>query len=145
MGDGIQAAKAGILEIADVFVVNKADRDGADETVRELRQMLALGAPPEPGRWRAPVLSLVAIRGEGLEDLMAAVARHQEWGSSSGAARRRRLLRVEGEVESIAVEELRRRHVGAAGGRALREAAERVLDGSTDPWTAAEALVPRQP
>src|SRR3954451_14800871 len=70
MGDGIQAAKAGILEIGDVFVVNKADRDGADATVRELGHMLALGESREPGDWRPPIVKTVAATGQGIDDFM---------------------------------------------------------------------------
>ena len=76
MGDGIQAAKAGILEIGDVFVVNKADRDGADATVRDLRHMISLGDRTEPGLWRPPVCKTVASRGEGLDEVMEAIDKH---------------------------------------------------------------------
>ncbi len=72
MGDGVQAAKAGILEIADVFVVNKADRDGAQSTVRDLRNMIALGGRP----WRPPVVPTVAVRDEGIGDLLKALDDH---------------------------------------------------------------------
>ena len=72
MGDGIQAAKAGILEIADVFVVNKADRDGAQATVRDLRNMLAL----VERAWRPPIVPTVAYRGEGAEDVVDALDEH---------------------------------------------------------------------
>src|SRR5947207_6050906 len=72
MGDGIQAAKAGILEIADIFVVNKADRDGADATARELGHMLALGESREPGDWRPPIVTTVAARAEGVEGVVEA-------------------------------------------------------------------------
>ena len=70
MGDGIQAAKAGILEIGDLFVVNKADREGADATVRDIRHMISLGDRTEPGLWRPPVLKTVAARGEGIDEVM---------------------------------------------------------------------------
>src|SRR6185295_13559371 len=66
MGDGIQAAKAGILEIGDLYVVNKADRDGADATVQELQHMISLGERTEPNLWRPPVLKTVAAQGEGV-------------------------------------------------------------------------------
>src|ERR1035437_4211934 len=71
MGDGIQAAKAGILEIGDIFVVNKADREGADATVRDLRHMISLGDRSEPDLWRPPVLKTVAARGDGIGEVMA--------------------------------------------------------------------------
>jgi LAO/AO transport system kinase len=87
-GDGIQAAKAGVLEVADVFVVNKFDRAGADETVRDLRRMISLG-PGEGSevagaRWRVPVQRTVAARGEGMDELMAALDAHLRWLDASG-------------------------------------------------------------
>src|SRR5205807_617981 len=68
MGDAIQAVKAGILEVADVFVVNKADRDGADATYRDIQGMIGL-APRGPGEWRPPVVRAVAAKAEGIEDI----------------------------------------------------------------------------
>lgn len=85
MGDGIQAAKAGILEIGDVFVVNKADREGASAAVRDLRHMVALSddrepsEPGQPGRWRPPVVRCVASRAEGVDDLLGALDTHHSW------------------------------------------------------------------
>jgi LAO/AO transport system kinase len=110
MGDAVQMAKAGILEVADVFVVNKADREGAGEVARELQQMLHLGAARE---WDPPVLQTSALRQEGVGELMAAVAAHREYLASSGelgAKRRARLLR---EVESLAAERFRVRAAAA--------------------------------
>src|SRR4051812_28333114 len=78
MGDGIQAAKAGILEVADVFVVNKADRDGAAETVRDLRYMLSL-AERNPDRWKPPIVKTIAAQGEGIDEVVAALAEHRDW------------------------------------------------------------------
>ena len=109
-GDAVQVAKAGILEIADVFVVNKADREGADAAVRDLEAMLRTG-PSLP--WTPPVVRVAAATGAGLDDLWDAIGRHRAWLSEDGrleAARRLRLLR---EVEALAAErdrrELRRR------------------------------------
>jgi LAO/AO transport system kinase len=110
MGDGIQAAKAGILEVADVFVVNKADRDGAHQVVRDLRGMQSLGGRhSEPGAWRAPIVSTVASRGEGIDDVRAAVTKHRAWMESSGELLRRRQHRAAVEIEAIALAEVRRR------------------------------------
>ena len=86
MGDGIQAAKAGILEIGDVYVVNKADRDGADQVRRDLRSMLALGERPE-GAWRPPIVKTVAHRGEGLDEVVEAIDKHRAWLEESGELR----------------------------------------------------------
>src|SRR5690606_20023956 len=103
MGDGVQAAKAGILEIGDVFVVNKADREGADATVRELRHMISLGDRTEPGLWRPPVLKTVADRDEGIEELMEALDKHLAWMTERGELEQRRLRRAAAEVEAIAL------------------------------------------
>ena len=84
MGDAIQAVKAGILEIADVFVVNKADRDGADATVRDIQGMIALGERG-PGQWRPQVVRTVASRGEGIDDI---VGRDRQAPRLAGRARR---------------------------------------------------------
>src|SRR4029079_15707357 len=73
MGDGIQAAKAGILEVADLFVVNKADRDGADQPLRALRNMLALGEQDARDGWRPPIIKTVAAKSEGGDDVVAAL------------------------------------------------------------------------
>ena len=87
MGDGIQAAKAGILEVGDVFGVNKADRDGAAAAARELRHMLSLGAPRRPADWRPRVVLTVAARGEGLDELLAALDEHGAWAAVQRRAR----------------------------------------------------------
>ena len=90
MGDAIQAAKAGILEVGDVYVVNKADRDGADLAVRELRNMLSLGERRQPDDWRPPIIKTVASRGEGIDELVEAVEKHQGWLGETGELQRRR-------------------------------------------------------
>ena len=142
MGDGIQAAKAGILEVADVFVVNKADRDGADQVVRHLRGMQGLGGRHcEPGAWRAPIVRTVASRGEGVDDVRAAVAEHRRWMAAGGELERRRRHRVEVEIEAIALAEVRHRLVARLGPDAVTAAAADVVAGRTDPYRAAQALV----
>ncbi len=113
MGDGVQAAKAGILEIGDLFVVNKADRDGADSTMRELRHMITLGAGPRSGSsddpWAPPVLKTVASRGEGIGDVVDSLDSHRAWLERTGALHDRRRARAAGEVEAIAFGVLRER------------------------------------
>lgn len=141
MGDGVQAAKAGILEVGDVLVVNKADREGADATARDLRQMLSLGPARAPGEWRPPVLKAVASRGEGVEQVVGALDAHRAWLDSSGQLRRRRVRRAGAEVEAIAVAVLRSRIDDLGGATALSELAEQVVDGTTDPYCAADVLV----
>jgi LAO/AO transport system kinase len=143
-GDGIQAAKAGVLEVADVFVVNKADRAGADETVRDLRRMISLG-PGEGSevagaRWRVPVQRTVAARGEGMHELMAALDAHLRWLDGSGERERRRLARAGAEIRAIVLERVRARLDEARGAHGLSELATRVLDGELDPYQAADQL-----
>jgi LAO/AO transport system kinase len=142
MGDGIQAAKAGILEIADVFVVNKADRDGADTTARELRYMQSLGeGAKRSGGWRPPIVKTVASRGEGLVAVVEALDAHAAWMQESGELARRRLARAAAEVEAITVASLRERLGSMDGSHALQAVAERVVAGQTDPYRGADELV----
>ncbi|WP_109473805.1 methylmalonyl Co-A mutase-associated GTPase MeaB [Ornithinimicrobium cavernae] len=140
MGDGVQAAKAGILEVGDVFVVNKADRDGADSTVREIRHMISLGDRTEPGLWRPPVLKTVADRHEGLDELLEALDKHREW-MADGELHRRRVRRAGAEIEAIAVAQLRERMGVLGHGKDLETAAEQVVAGDTDPYAAADEVV----
>ncbi|HEV7192399.1 MAG TPA: methylmalonyl Co-A mutase-associated GTPase MeaB [Jatrophihabitantaceae bacterium] len=142
MGDGIQAAKAGILEIADIFVVNKADRDGADQVARDLRYMQSLGGRhSEGGAWRPPVLKTVAARGDGVDEVVAAIEKHRVWMLQHGELERRRVARAAGEIESIAMGEVRHRLAAVHGSAALDAAAKRLVAGDTDPYTAADELV----
>ncbi|WP_275462906.1 methylmalonyl Co-A mutase-associated GTPase MeaB [Streptomyces noursei] len=141
MGDGIQAAKAGILEIGDVYVVNKADRDGADATARELNHMLGLGESRAPGDWRPPIVKTVAARGEGVDEVVEALEKHRAWMEERGVLARRRLARASREVETIAVTTLRSRIGDLSGDRHLGALAERVVAGETDPYRAADELV----
>jgi len=140
MGDAIQAVKAGILEVADIFVVNKADRDGADATVHDLRAMLALQTR-EPGQWRPPVVKTVAHAGTGVEELMAAVRRHQDWLSEHGELTRRRRARAAAEIEAIALATLRARIGDLRGGAVLEALADKVVAGEQDPYRAADELL----
>ena len=138
MGDGIQAAKAGILEVADVLVVNKADRDGADRVVRDLRHGLSLGHPR--GGWEVPVLRTVASRGEGVDEVVDAVERHGAHLEATGELAARRRHRASQEVEAIALDALRAR-MGSLRGAPLDELAAQVVAGRLDPYAAADALV----
>nr|MBA2560421.1 methylmalonyl Co-A mutase-associated GTPase MeaB [Propionibacteriales bacterium] len=139
MGDGIQAAKAGILEIGDVYVVNKADREGADQVVRDLRSVLSLGAVA--GSWRAPIVKTVAQTGEGIADVVSAIAAHRQRLVDTGELTTRRTRRARDEVEAIAVTSLRRRFADLHGHADLDALATAVVAGSTDPYTAADRLV----
>ncbi|MEV5446145.1 methylmalonyl Co-A mutase-associated GTPase MeaB [Streptomyces sp. NPDC052644] len=141
MGDGIQAAKAGILEIGDVYVVNKADRDGADATARELNHMLGLGEARAPGDWRPPIVKTVAARGEGVDEVLEALEKHRAWMEEHGVLAERRRARAAHEVETIAVTALRERIGDLRGDRRLGALAERIVAGELDPYAAADELV----
>lgn len=158
-GDGIQAAKAGVLEIADVFVVNKADRDGAENTVRDLKNMLSLsrrglsakpsgvrGSPPglmsvRGRRWRQPIVRTVAAQGKGADDVLGALAKHRAWLDEHGELEVRRQARAHAEVEAIALRRLRTEMAGLRGGEAVELLTKRVADGEIDPYTAADELI----
>ena len=140
MGDGIQAAKAGILEIGDVYVINKADRDGADQVRRELRSMLALAERPE-GAWRPPIVKTVASRGEGVDDVVEEIDRHHAWLTESGQLAERRTRRARDEIEAIAVTALRARWGDVHGRSELDDLAAAVAAGESDPYAAADELL----
>ncbi len=142
MGDGIQAAKAGILEIGDLYVVNKADREGARTVRRDLRSMISLTERPD-GAWKPPVLLTTAHTGEGVAAVADALEEHRQWATSSGALHNRRLVRAKDEVETGAVTELRKRWGGVSDRARLDELAAQVVAGWTDPYTAADALLER--
>lgn len=139
MGDGIQAAKAGILEVGDLYVVNKADRDGAERLRRELRNGLALTERAEDS-WKPPILLTVAQSGEGVDEVVEALSSHREWLGESGQLAVRRARRARAEVEAVAVAALRRRwEIGDTS--ALDALAEAVAAGETDPYAAADRLL----
>ena len=140
MGDGIQAAKAGILEIGDIYVINKADRDGADQVRRELRSMLALADRPD-GSWRPEIVKTVASKGEGIDDLVGALEKHFEHLSSTGELEQRRLRRARDEIEAIAVTSLREQWRGVHENAALDELASQVVAGKSDPYAAADLVL----
>ncbi|MFI5667479.1 methylmalonyl Co-A mutase-associated GTPase MeaB [Streptomyces sp. NPDC051704] len=141
MGDGIQAAKAGILEIGDVYVVNKADRDGADATARELNHMLGLGESRGAGDWRPPIVKTVAARGQGIDELVEALEKHRAWMDERGVLAERRAARAAREVETIAVTTLRARMADVRGDAHLDALAARVAAGELDPYAAADTLL----
>jgi LAO/AO transport system kinase len=140
MGDSVQAAKAGILEIADIFVVNKSDRPGAQEAVRDLRTMIAM-ADYGPGGWKPPIVSTMAVRGEGIDDLVSRLEEHSAWLAESGERERRRLARASEEISAIAVATLRERIGALPGESQLDDLAGQVAVGKLDPYTAADELI----
>ena len=160
LGDSIQTAKAGILEIADVFVVNKSDRPGAQDVVRDLRNMLAMAGSGDGGAragvgagdggvrtgagaraWKPPIVSVTATTGEGIDELTAKLDAHKTWLGESGLRQERRVRRAREEISAIAVAEIRRKVGGLPGESRLDELAAQVADGKLDPYSAADELI----
>lgn len=139
MGDGIQAAKAGILEVGDVYVVNKADRPGADQVRGDLRSMLTMSQRPA-GAWRPPIVKSTATLGEGIDSVADEVARHLEHLRTSGELHARRTRRARAEIEALTVAALRERWGDVHGRSELDVLAEAVVAGQTDPYAASDAL-----
>ena len=136
MGDAIQAAKAGILEVADLFVVNKADKPDSQQVVRDLRNMIALGQQ-EPGGWKPPIITTVAVKGEGIDELARRLDQHWSWLTSTGELEQRRQARAREELSALAFAALR----GRLAASRLDELARRVADGTLDPFQAADELL----
>ena len=137
-GDAVQANKAGLLEIADLFVINKADRPGTDDTRRDLERMLDLTAG---AGWRPPVLAATATTGAGVAEVWKAVTDHQAHLEASGDLERRRAARAADELVRLVAVLLQER-AEAAGGPDLESLAAEVSAGRLDPWTAAERMLP---
>ncbi len=135
-GDSVQANKAGLLEVADVFVINKADRDGVLELERDLRAMMDLTTWPDA--WRPPVLRTVAVKGEGVPELLETIERHRDHLTSTGGLERRRHDRAKGELQRVLEERIRDRVMASPG---YAELAPRVAEGDVDPWTAADRIL----
>jgi LAO/AO transport system kinase len=141
MGDGIQAAKAGILEIADVLCVNKADRDGADTTMRELRHMIALGERSSSA-WEVPVVKSVASTGVGIPELLDLLDKHFAWLAETGELKARRERRAAEEISALAIAALKRR-LASQEPELLANLAKAVVEGQLDPHAAAAQWVER--
>jgi LAO/AO transport system kinase len=139
LGDDIQAIKAGVLEIADVLVVNKADRPGADETARDLAQMLGLGKLRTP--WKPPIVRTVAATGENVPQLVDALEKHRAWAAESGERDRRRRDAARTEVEDLLRDALVRRLRDRLGEDRVDAAVARVADREIDPYAAVEELL----
>jgi len=166
LGDEVQAIKAGILEIADVLVVNKADREGATNTVRALQAMLDLGAAPRSivhhgvtlsvgqhpqaaldsvPAWQPPILQTVALEGKGIAEVMDAIGRHRAHLTQSGKGETRRRARIKSELDAILRETLRRRLMDKVSPADVSQMGERVSARELDPYTAAEKLLAPRP
>ena len=158
MGDGVQVAKAGILEIGDILVVNKADRDGAPALLRELRTMVGMARYTQPGRtppgvpaqaggtaddpsWRPPIVKTVASQGEGIDELWTKIGEHRTHAQATGGWDRRRLSRARTEVSALVHGVVRRRLLGTVD--LVDSLSAQIRDGDLDPYSAADELLRR--
>jgi LAO/AO transport system kinase len=139
-GDAVQANKAGLMEIADVFVINKADRPGADATRRDLEGMLELSEIPAGG-WRPPVVATVATTGDGAAEAWRVIGAHRETTLASGALGVRRASRAREELREIVVRRLEARARATCEGADWERLAGEVAAGRTDAWTAADEML----
>lgn len=139
-GDSVQANKAGLMEIADLFVINKADRPGVDETRRDLEQMLDLSELPSDS-WRPPIIPAVGTTGEGVDEVWAAVEKHREYAESSGLLHERREFRTREELREIIVRRLEERARELCTGDRWDELTDAVVARSIDPWAAADEML----
>lgn len=138
-GDAVQANKAGLMEIADVFVINKADRAGAAETRRDLEGMLALGSHER----RPAVVETVATTGAGVAELWAAVEEHRHDLEASGELARRRAARIDEELREVVSARLLERAAALCAGEEWDRVRAAVADRTLDPWAAADRLLGR--
>ena len=139
-GDSVQANKAGLMEIADVFVINKADRKGVEETSRDLMQMLDLSDLPHD-TWRPPIVPTIGSTGQGVPELWEAVLAHRAYAESSGLLAERRAFRLREELREIVATRLGRRARQVCSGERWDELTDAVVERSTDPWTAADEML----
>ena len=139
-GDSVQANKAGLMEIADVFVINKADRKGVEETSRDLMQMLDLSDLPHD-TWRPPIVPTIGSTGQGVPELWDAVLSHRAYAESCGLLAERRAFRLREELREIVATRLGRRARQVCSGERWDELTDAVVERSTDPWTAADEML----
>jgi LAO/AO transport system kinase len=141
LGDGVQAIKAGIMEVADIFVVNKADHPQTAKTVADIRDLLRMEPAPRP--WVPPIVQTVATANEGLEDLWTRIQQHRQFLTGSGALLERRRARLEQEILQIATGRLRQHLLAPKTETAdFARMLDRVVARETDPYQAADAIVP---
>jgi LAO/AO transport system kinase len=142
MGDAVQAAKAGILEVADIFCVNKTDKQGANETARDLRSMLELGPGRDPD-WSTPIVLTSATSDDGLDELWEAVGKHEAHLRSDGRLEARRRARFSSEIREIVGERMKATLEKAAGPEVIEGLLDDVLARKLDPYSAAHTLMER--
>jgi len=139
-GDSVQANKAGLMEIADVFVINKADRKGVDETRRDIEQMLDLSDLSHDA-WRPPIVPTIASTGEGISALWDAVLAHREHALSTGQLQQRRAVRLREELREIIARRLEQKAREICTGDEWETLQGEVLARTTDPWAAADQML----
>jgi len=139
-GDAVQASKAGLLEIADVFVINKADRPGADEARRDLEHMLDLASLP-PDEWRPPIVATVASTGDGIDDVIASIAAHHAWLGQEGRLDEKRAARLRVELVGILSERVVERARELRSGDEFARVQAAVSARELDPWSGADELL----
>lgn len=139
-GDSVQANKAGLMEIADVFVINKSDRAGAEQTRRDLEGMLELSDLAHSA-WRPPIIATIGTTGQGVPELWEAVLAHREHATSSGQLTERRTFRMSEELREIVAERLRERARELCTGERWEELTASVIDHVVDPWSAADEML----
>ena len=163
LGDDVQAIKAGILEIADILVVNKADRPGVEQTERALKAMLALAHPahksPPPSQrkpagsqsekasapeWAPPIQRTIAIDGTGVKELAGAILRHADHLRQTGGWQKREKVRLEAELESLIAETLRERFRTEVKDERFRSALDQLVERKITPWEAVDLLLERK-
>ncbi len=137
-GDAVQANKAGLMEIADLFVINKADRAGASETRRDLELMLELS---NLGSWRPPIIETVAMHAKGVDDLWAEIGRHREHLESTGRLAERRARRLHDELRSIVVHRLEEEALSLTSGSTFDRLHAEVVQRRLDPYSAADEII----
>jgi LAO/AO transport system kinase len=143
-GDSVQAAKAGLMEVADVFAINKADRPGVEDTRRDLQQMLELSAEtagPASAGWAVPIVGTVGTSGDGVRDLWAAITAHRHHVTATGVLERRRRFRLGEELREIVARRLEHRARELCSGDRWDALTDGVLDRTIDPWSAADEML----
>lgn len=139
-GDSVQANKAGLMEIADIFVINKADRKGVEETRRDIEQMLELSDLAHDA-WRPPIIATVGNTGEGVVNLWDAVLEHRASIEATGELQKRRDFRLREELREIVARRLEQRAREICTGDKWETLQDGVLDRSIDPWSAADEML----
>ena len=142
LGDDIQAIKAGLMEIADIFVINKADKEGADATFFELELMLDLEKEKwEERGWKPPIVKTIATSTKGIQELWGAIKKHRKFLEESGGIERKRRFRAEEEVKTIVSDSVARRISERLRDKELSKLIDKIVKREIDPYSAAEVVL----